>query len=67
MDIPEPDWKTLRALQAALLDRFCGRVLDECRALCDDAATPTHQRYLALYDLMRKRDKELAQAFDDVR
>ncbi len=23
MDIPERDWKTLRALQADLLDRFC--------------------------------------------
>lgn len=29
-----------------------------------DASTKAHERYLAIYDLVRKRDKELARIFD---
>ena len=67
MDLPESDWKTLRKLQPVALDRFCRRVLDECRAVCDTDSKTSHERYLDLYRLLRTRDKELADAFDDMR
>ena len=67
MDLPESDWKTLRKLQPVALDRFCRRVLDECRAVCDNDSKTSHERYLDLYRLLRTRDKELADAFDDMR
>jgi hypothetical protein len=65
--ILESDWKVLRDLKPVLLDRLCGRILDACRAAMDDPGVTAHQCYLALFDLLRRRDGELATAFDDLR
>jgi hypothetical protein len=65
--IPEPDWKTLRALQPMLLDRLCAQILDECRAVMDDAGLTPHQRYVETFKLVRRRDEDIAVAFDDMR
>lgn len=66
-EIPEPDWKTLRALQPVLLDRLCARILDECRAVMDDTGLSPHQRYLKTFKLIRRRDEDIAIAFNDMR
>lgn len=67
MNIPEPDWRVFKEVRASALDRFCRRILDECRTLCDDHTVSAHKRYLKLYELIHKRDEEIAQAFDDFR
>jgi hypothetical protein len=67
-DIPEPDWRVLRQLSPIALERFCRRVLDEVAGLtAADDGRSNHARYLALYDLVKERDKELAVTFDDLR
>ncbi|HEX2886087.1 hypothetical protein, partial [Vineibacter terrae] len=43
------------------------RTLGEVQALCAETDKTNHQRYLALWDLIRKRDDALAEAFDDLR
>lgn len=35
--------------------------------MCDEDSASAHERYRKLYDLIHRRDKELAGAFDDVR
>jgi hypothetical protein len=65
-DIHEPDWKTLRALKPVLLDRLCTRILDECRRVIDDPGRSAHERYLALFKLLRDRDEDVASAFNDL-
>jgi hypothetical protein len=65
--IYEPDWKTLRALQPMLLDRLCARILDECRAVMDDASLTPHQRYLKTFELIQRRDDDIDTAFNDMR
>jgi len=65
--IPERDWKYFRKLQNLALERFCQRVLDEVASLSDDASRSAHDRYLAVYKTMRRRDKELEDAFDRTR
>jgi hypothetical protein len=65
--LPEPDWKHLRAVSRAALDRYCDRVLAECTAITADPARTAHERYLALFKLLRRRDDELARAFNDLR
>jgi hypothetical protein len=65
-DIPESDWKRLRQLQPLALDRFCQRVLAEIQRIDSDLEKTAHQRYLAVFDLIHRRDKELADAFDDL-
>jgi hypothetical protein len=65
--IPEPDWRIFRTLHPIWLDRFCRRVNAELFAVLSDENRSQHERYLAAYRLIHKRDKELGRAFDDFR
>jgi hypothetical protein len=66
-DFPESDWKVLRSVKPDALNRFCERVMDECRAVMDDRNGTAHERYLRLFKLVQERDEDLAHAFDDMR
>ena len=61
--VPEADWKRFRPLRERTLDRFCEGVLDEVVAEVGSDGS-SHERYLRVYDLVRKRDRELDQVFD---
>jgi hypothetical protein len=65
--IHESDWKIFRLLQPLALDRFCQRVLAEVGRLAADAEKGHHDRYLAVFKLLQRRDKELADAFNGPR
>ena len=65
--ICESDWMRLRQLRPLALDRFCQRVLSEVIRLSADDATSSHERYLAVSQLIEERDSELAAAFDGLR
>lgn len=66
-DFPESDWKVLRSVKDAALERLCERVMDECRMVMDDRSLSAHQRYLKMFKLIQDRDEDLAHAFDDMR
>lgn len=66
-DIRESDWKVFRELRTLALDRFCQRVLAEVSRLSADPGTNSHKRYLEIYALLQRRDKELADSFNDPR
>jgi hypothetical protein len=65
--IRESDWKLLRQMAAVALERFCQGALEKLEHIAADGSKTCHQRYLAIYDLIRRRDKELAVAFNDIR
>jgi hypothetical protein len=65
--IGESDWKLFRQFQPIALARFCERVLSEVGLLASDTRKGSHERYLALFKLIKQRDSELADAFDDMR
>jgi len=65
--IAESDWKLLRQLHPLALDRFCQQVLCEAGHLATDQEASAHHRYLALFDLIMRRNAELAETFDDLR
>jgi hypothetical protein len=65
--IGESDWKLFRQMRELALERFCERVLSEVGKLASKSGHSAHERYLAVYRRLRRRDKELAQAFDDLR
>ena len=65
--IKESDWKVFRQLRAIALERFCERVIDEIRGTASVSDRTAHDRYLDVYALIKRRDRELANAFDDVR
>lgn len=66
-DIAESDWKILRVLHPIALDRFCRRVLKEIERVVSDSSRSHHQRYLAIYQLVERRDREISDAFNDLR
>ena len=65
--IAERDWKLFRKLHPVALRRLCERILDEARAELDRPGKNAHERYLSLYRLLGKRDRDIARAFNDLR
>ena len=65
--IEESDLKLFRQLHAVALERFCQRVLAESDLQHRDTTRSAHERYLAIHQFFRQRDKELARLFDDLR
>lgn len=64
-DIRESDWKVLRQLHQVALDRFCSRILAEIEGITADTSEAPYQRYLALYDTVKRKDSEIANMFDN--
>jgi hypothetical protein len=65
-DIPERDWKLFRQLQPLALERFCEKLLSDIQDISESGQT-AHERYLRVFKIVRKQDKELATLFDDPR
>lgn len=63
-DFPESDWKLFRQLQQRALERLCERVLEELQEIAADGTASFHDRYLRVYRLLQRRDRQLADAFD---
>ena len=66
-EILESDWKVFRQLYPLALERFCERVLSEIVHLASDTTKGSHEGYLAVFELIRRWDRELANAFNDLR
>lgn len=67
LNIPEADWKVLRRLHAAALERFSARILEEIRQAASDPDRSAHERFLAASRILDHRRKQMAQTFDDPR
>jgi hypothetical protein len=66
-DIKESDWKHLRSLHKVALERYCQRVLSDVQQCANQSSQTFHQRYLDIFQVVKQRDKLLAQLFDDPR
>lgn len=66
-DIPESDWRQFKVVHKVSLERFCQRVLDEVTRAATPGQGTAHEKYLQIYQLIQKRDDELARAFNDFR
>ena len=66
-DIRESDWKILKQLHPIALERFCQRVFQEVDGITSEASETFHQRYLALYKIVERRDKEMESVFGSLR
>jgi hypothetical protein len=65
--ISEADWKEFRRLRPVALERFCQGVLAEVGRLSTEPGKSNHERYLAVYRLLQRQDRELAATFDSPR
>lgn len=65
--VSESDWKQFKRVRERALERFSQRILDESRSILENTSLSAYERYLKLYRLIEKRDKEMAGTFDDLR
>src|SRR5580692_864483 len=55
----------LRRVHPLALERFCERVLAEIEGVTHNGAQSSHQRYLDIFKIIERRDREMARIFDD--
>jgi len=65
--LPERDWKHLRTVHRAALERYCARALADCASVTGNQSSTAHERFLALFRLVQHRNAEVARTFDDLR
>jgi len=65
-DFTESDWRALRAVHDAALERYCARVLDDVAGIASGDGT-AHERYLRLFRAVDEHHERIAHAFDDMR
>jgi hypothetical protein len=66
-DINEADWKVLRRVHPLALERFCGRALGEIERIMHNGALGHNERYVEIFNLMQRRDGDIARLFDGPR
>lgn len=66
-EIKEADWKVLRRLHPLALERFCQRVLAEIERVTHDNTRSFHQRYRDIFEIVERRDRDVARIFDDLK
>jgi hypothetical protein len=65
--ILESDWKIFRQLHPVILDRFCRRILEEIEGITSDTNKSNHEKHIAIYELARRRDREIENGSHDLR
>jgi hypothetical protein len=63
--IAEADWRVLRRVHSLALERYCERVLAEIERVTQNSAASPHQRYLDIFKIIERRDREIASIFND--
>ena len=64
---PERDWKLLRRIQGKALTEACKQVFLEVEKISEDRTGREHEAYLEMRDLIKEKDREIANTFNNVR
>jgi hypothetical protein len=67
MSIPESDWRAFEQLRVVALERLCERILSAIGDVTADSTCTFHERYLAVYRLIKDGDRDIAESFNDLR
>jgi len=65
--IAEADWKVLRRVHPLALERYSENVLAEIERVTQNSAQNPHQRYLDIFKIIERRDREIASIFNDLK
>lgn len=65
--IPEEDWKIFKIIYPKALDRICERVLDEIEEIKSQEGPSNHEKYLQVYKMIKKSDRNIGNIFNDYR
>lgn len=64
---PERDWQYIRSVSDDLLAALCGRINKECLSILEKNSASEHDKYLALYQHVKKSDRIVADCFNDLK
>jgi hypothetical protein len=65
--ILESDWKRFKEVRQKALNRHCRLTLEHLAEIASEGIQDSHKSYLAAYEYMQTRDREVAQTFNDFR
>jgi ADP-heptose:LPS heptosyltransferase len=65
--ISESDWKKIRNMKYDLLNIACGRINDKISKVIDQKDLSNHQKYLKIWELLKKEDYQISIMFDDLK
>ena len=63
----ERDWKKLRSTKDEKLNIACAKIFKKVEKLLKNDRKTRHERYLALWKIMRREDREIGRMFDDLK
>ncbi len=66
-DIPERDWKKLRAKKDTALNIVCERIFLKITKIIESRGSESHKYYQKLWKVMKEEDKEISLMFDDLK
>ncbi len=61
----EADWQVLRSVHDEALEKMCERILAEVIAAGTRPGLTNHQRYVDVYSLVKERDTDVANSFNN--
>ncbi len=65
--IPERDWKVLRALKDKLTERFCDHVFEQLIPIIERRTKGSYKAYLEMWKILNKEDDDFTSMFDDLK
>ena len=65
--IKESDWKYLRKIKDAILNRHCNAILEVIGLINENRKGEEHKSYIQIYRLLEDKDKEIATTYNDIK
>ena len=65
--IKESDWKIFKELLGLAQERFCQRALSDIGRTIESATETSYEKFYEIYNLVRHRDKLIAQSLSELR
>lgn len=65
--INESDWKYLRKIKDAILNRHCNAILEVVDLINKNRKDEEHKSYIQIYRLLEEKDKEIADTYSDIK
>ena len=62
--ITESDWKKFKKIKEKALEKYCAETLVECERVITGKGPSNYDRYITLYELVKRSDKKLGAIFD---
>lgn len=63
-EVSKSDWKHFKAIREVALERLCARILDNICETASDKTKTSHERFLAVYQLVNDSNRDVARGFD---